>query len=215
VNRLCQPLLRPAGSLLAAAALFVGITSTTGATTVVKLDMAEMVQRADAIVIGKARSAESVWVGRELYTRYRIEVQEQLLGAAATEVNVVVPGGVDRNRPRPIAVTIADAPLLRSDEHVALLLKRGSALGAADYTIVGFNQGRIGLDRPAGRADAAPGAIAGDAVARAKRVERLKQRLQPLIDARGSAAPRSSEKPETPRGGPRGRSEVIGGGRQR
>jgi hypothetical protein len=105
--------------------------------------------------------------------------------------------------------------MLRSDEHVALLLKRGSALGAADYTIVGFNQGRIGLDRSAGPADAARNAVAGDAVARAKRVERLKQRLQPLIDARGTAGTRSNEKPETPRGGPRGRSEVIGGGRQR
>jgi hypothetical protein len=211
VNKLCQPLLRPAGRLLSAAALFVGIASTAAATSVVKLDMAEMVQRADAIVIGHARGAESVWLGRELYTRYRIEVQEQLLGAAATEVYVVVPGGVDRNRPRPIAFTIADAPQLRSDEHVALLLKRGSALGAADYTIVGFNQGRIGLDGPAGKADAARSAVADDAVARAKRVERLRQRLQPLIDARGSAVPRSSEKPATPRG----RSEVLGGGRQR
>jgi hypothetical protein len=122
---------------------------------------------------------------------------------------------VDRKRPRPIAFTVADAPQLRSGEHVALLLKRGSALGAADYTIVGFNQGRIGLDRPAGKADAARGAIAGDAVARAKRVERLRRHLQPLIDARGSASPRSSEKPETPRAGPRGRSEVLGRGRQR
>jgi hypothetical protein len=214
VNRPCHSLLRPAVSLVATAFL-AAISSTAGATTVLKMDMAEMVQRADAIVIGHARSAESVWVGRELYTRYRVEVQEQLLGAAATEVYVVVPGGVDRNRPRPIAFTIADAPQLRSDEHVALLLKRGSALGAADYTVVGFNQGRIGLDRPAGRNDAARSAIAGDAVARAKRVERLRQQLQPLIDARGSAALRSGEKPETPRTGPRGRSEVFGGGRQR
>lgn len=206
---------RPASRLLAVAALSAGIASPAGATTVLKLDMAEMVQRADAIVIGHARSAEAVWVGRELYTRYRIEVQEQLLGAATTEVHVVVPGGVDRNRPRPIAFTIADAPQLRSDEHVALLLKRGSALGAADYTIVGFNQGRIGLDRPAGRGDAARGTVGGDAVARAKRVEQLRRQLQPLIDVRGSAAPRSSEKPETPRAGPRGRSEVPGGGRQR
>jgi hypothetical protein len=214
VIRQSHSLLRPAGGLLAAAALFAGITCTTSATTVVKLDMAEMVQRADAIVIGHARSAESVWVGRELYTRYRIEVQEQLLGAAATEVYVVVPGGMDRTRPRPIAVTIEDAPMLRSDEHVALLLKRGSALGAADYTIVGFNQGRIGLDRPAGPAAATRGAVTGDAVVRAKRVERLRQRLQPLIDARGPAATRS-DKPETPLTGPRGRSEVFGGGRQR
>jgi hypothetical protein len=215
VNRLCQPLLRPAGSLLAAAAVFAGITSTAGATTVVKLDLAEMVQRADTIVVGRARSAESVWLGRELYTRYRIEVQEQLLGAAATEVHVVVPGGVDRNRPRPIAVTVADAPMLRSDEHVALLLTRGSALGAAHYTIVGFNQGVIGLDRRAGRADAARSAIAGDAVASAQRIERLRRQLQPLIDARGSAAPHSSQQPATSRGGPRGRVEVLGGGRQR
>lgn len=206
---------RPASRLLAVAALLAGIASPVGATTVVKLDMADMVQRADAIVIGHARSAEAVWVGRELYTRYRIEVQEQLLGAATTEVHVVVPGGVDRNRPRPIAVTIADAPLLHSGEHVALLLKRGSALGAAYYTIVGFNQGRIGLDRSASPADGARSAVASDAVARAQRVERLKQRLQPLIDARGTAAPRSSEKPETSRAGLRGRSEVLGGGRQR
>jgi hypothetical protein len=215
VNRHRLPLLYPARALFAAAVMLAGIPGIAGATTVAKMDLAEMVQRADAIVIGHARSAEAVWVGRELYTRYRIQVQEQLLGAATTEVHVVVPGGVDRNRPRPIAVTIADAPMLGSDEHVALLLKRGSALGAADYTIVGFNQGRIGLDRPGGSADAARSAVASDAVAREQRVERMKQRLQPLIDARGPAGTRSSEKPETPRAGPRGRSEVFGGGRQR
>jgi hypothetical protein len=81
-----------------------------GATTVLPLDDVELVRRADAIVVGHARSAGSVWVGSKLYTRYRIEVQEQWLGAAITQLQVMVPGGIDRNRARPIAVSVAGAP---------------------------------------------------------------------------------------------------------
>jgi hypothetical protein len=202
--------LRRAGRLLAAATMFVGIIAATSATTVPKLDLAEMVRRADAIVIGHARSAESVWFGRELYTRYRIEVQEQLLGPAAAEVHVVVPGGVDRNRRHPIAVTIADAPAFHSGEHVALFLERGTALGESDFSIVGFNQGRVALDDPASRATAVGGGTAtSEAGASARRVARLKQRLQPMIHARSPAGAHPVARPEAPRG----HTEVLGGGR--
>ncbi len=176
MNRHFFPRARPAGRVLAAAvacALLGSFALDGVATTLMPLELPELVDRADAIVIGHARSAETVWVGRELYTRYQIEVQEQWLGAAATQLHVMVPGGIDRNRARPIAFSVEGAPQLRQDEPVALFLQRGGPLGADEYRIVGFNQGRFTL------------AGAADAQARSRQIERLRQRLQPLIEARG------------------------------
>jgi hypothetical protein len=115
--------------------------ATTGATVVTRLDLPQMVQAADRIVVGAVEGAESVWVGRMLYTRYTVRVEETLYGEAAPSVAVLVPGGVDRSRALPLGVAIAGAPTLRLDERAVLLLKATRFGG--DQQIVGFNQGRF------------------------------------------------------------------------
>jgi hypothetical protein len=109
------------------------------------------VAEADTVIVGRARAVQSVWAGRNLYTRYTVEVQETLMGAPARELVVVVEGGVDMNRKHPIVVTVVAAPVLRRDEPVLLLLARDGSSGEQAHRIVGFNQGRIRL--PAGTAE--------------------------------------------------------------
>lgn len=205
--------LRLCGILFSAVAMIFTLTLSVRATTLTPRSMAELVADADTIVIGHARGAESVWVGRSLYTRYRIEVQETLLGAPPHEVLVIVEGGVDMNRKHPIAMSVPDAPVLRRDEHLALLLRRGGVLGDAAYSIVGFNQGRISLEPSAVQLGASRAELAADHSARTKRLGQQRAKLQQLIATRGhsatGAATRSTPSTMAPTPQPSRRGDVI------
>jgi len=180
--------MRRCGVLFSAVAMILTLTPSVRATTLTPRSMAELVADADTIVIGHVRGAESVWIGRSLYTRYRVDVQETLLGAPTHEVTVIVEGGVDMNRKHPIAMSVPDAPVLRRDEHLALLLRRGGVLGDAAYSIVGFNQGRISLEPSAAQLGATRTELAADHTARSKRLGELRTKLQQLIGTRGQSA---------------------------
>lgn len=199
------------GGLSCVVAVILALAPSVGATTLTPRSMAELVAEADTIVIGHARGAESLWVGRNLYTRYRIEVQETLLGAPTHEVMVIVEGGVDMNRKHPISMSVADAPVLQRDEHLALLLKRGGVLGDAAYGIVGFNQGRISLEPPAGQPSATRADVAADYATRTRQLGQLRTKLQQLIATRDQSAAeakaRSSQSAPTP-----ARQPSAGGG---
>lgn len=191
------PFARSAGWLLAAA-LSGSLAPDVRATTTSRLSLQEMVEASDTIVIGRAVGAESVWVGKTLYTRYRVAVDETLHGDAGIEVAVVVPGGIDTTRTHPIAVVVPDAPVMQRDEPVALLLARSNALPGGAFAIVGFNQGRIRL-AAANTAPTAPQATlraaTPDANAQAVRVNRMRTKLQELVAARGQ--PAAMRAPET------------------
>lgn len=194
MKNLPRHLLRSIGSLLVAAervaafafaATLAGLAPVSGAWALDSkpVSLAEMVQAADVIVIGRATEAQSLRVGRSMVTRYRIQVEEDMLGAGSSELSVVVPGGVDLSGPHPLAFTVVDAPVLQRDAPMALLLQRDSSLGAQDHRIVGFNQGLIALAAPA---DADTG---GTGTASVARQQRVRTRLQALIAARASAQP--------------------------
>lgn len=172
---------QPCMSLVLAAALS-GLPSAARAATTSALSLGEMVQMADTIVIGRAVAAQSQRVGRNVYTRYRIQVQEDLLGAGQSELSVVVPGGVDQSGPHPLVFSVGDAPVLQRDAPVALLLQRDAALGTSDHRIVGFNQGHIDLAVPAAGAERSE-------LAAPKRLQQVRTRLQGLIAARAAAQP--------------------------
>jgi hypothetical protein len=163
------------------------------ATTTEKLELAEMVDTADAIVIGHCRGVEMIWAGRSLYTRYRIEVDETLLGASRKEVYVVIPGGIDMNRKHPIALVVPDAPRLQPNEHVALLLREGQFVLPGDMTIVGFNQGHMNLaetNTVAANRQSSPSPTSGAAKlsgvpTAASREQRVRRELKSLIETRG------------------------------
>lgn len=168
--------------LVAAATLTAALGPDVHATTTAKLGMAEMVNTADAIVIGRAAEAQSLRIGRNVYTRYRVVVQEDLLGTHRSEVSVVVPGGLDRGGPHPLLFSVEDAPVLQRGALAALLLQQGNVTGAQDYRIVGFNTGYIRLDS---------GADADSGATTEARLQRLRGWMQPLIAARQASTLRS------------------------
>jgi hypothetical protein len=71
-----------------------------------------------------------------------VEVSEVLKGNAGNTVAVVVPGGIDTNRPVPVAMTYPAAPELLGQENVLLFLTDENRL-AGSYGIVGFSQGKF------------------------------------------------------------------------
>lgn len=114
------------------------------ATTAVERTEGEMVGESEIIVTGRCTNLESRWLDRDLVTLATIEVTEVLKGAAATTITVVLPGGIDSNRPIPIAMTFPAAPEIFSQEAVLLFLTGEDRL-ADGYSIVGFSQGKFTL----------------------------------------------------------------------
>jgi hypothetical protein len=122
------------------------------ATTALERNTNEMIQESQLILTGRCTHVESRWVGRDLVTVATIAVSESLKGAAGSEVNVVIPGGVDSKRPIPIAVTFPAAPSIQLRENVLLFLIPESQI-AGSYAIVGFSQGKFTLsEEPTGKA---------------------------------------------------------------
>ena len=160
-------------------------TSPVWATTVIRLTLPEMVQESELIVVGTVVGAESVWIGRELYTRYTVEVEETMHGEGHGTVPVLVAGGVDRSRRIPIGMAVAGAPTFLSRERAVLLLDQiepGSS--TSDFRIVGFNQGRFTVN---GERTQSPEAAPAQRSRAAEPLDTLRARLRALIRERGAA----------------------------
>jgi hypothetical protein len=162
------------------------------AATVVKVDLPQMVAASDRIVVGTVTAAESVWIGRSLYTRYTVAVEETLHGEAAASVRVLVPGGVDRNRALPIGMAVAGAPTFVKSERAVLLLAPTGVPTGGDLQIVGFNQGRFTVT--GGRVPLGAAASAG---LRSEPLTAFRERLRMLVRLRSQAP--ASTPPQAPR----------------
>lgn len=123
------------------------MASPTWSTSVLQLDLQETVDQADLIVMSHCTKIESVWIDHTLFTRYTMAVDETVNGEEYDAVQVMVPGGIDLNRPVPIAMSVPGAPVFFPNERDVLLLKRISSPRLANmYSIVGFNQGRFRIE---------------------------------------------------------------------
>jgi hypothetical protein len=172
--------------LLAAVAASQMETRTAAATTAVELGLADLVEVADRIVVARATRAESVWVGASLYTRYTLEVDDTLLGDSA-DATVVVPGGIDMSRPRPIAMVVPDAPVLLPGQPIGLFLAATAFPTRGDFAIIGGRQGLVVLG--ASRTAGADGG--SEAAARA----RFRDSVERLIATRDPARARAAGVP--------------------
>jgi hypothetical protein len=103
-----------------------------------------MIEEAEIIVTGRCTNLESRWLDRDLVTLATVEVTEVLKGAPPTTITVVLPGGIDANRPVPIAMTFPAAPEIYSQEAVLLFLTDEDRV-AGGYSVVGFSQGKFTL----------------------------------------------------------------------
>jgi hypothetical protein len=116
--------------------------ATTGwATTALQLSNQDLATQADLVVIGNCVDLRTVWVDRMLVTLATIQVSENLRGTGSS-VTVVLPGGVDADRPVPVMMSYPGAPRIALDEEVFLFLEDETpTLGG--YTVVGFSQGKF------------------------------------------------------------------------
>lgn len=114
------------------------------ATTAVELSDSEMIQAADVIVTGRCVGLQSQWVDRDLVTIATISVSEVLKGQAGSEVTVVLPGGIDANRPVPVAMTFPAAPSIQTQENVLLFLTAEGRV-VDGWAVIGFSQGKFSV----------------------------------------------------------------------
>lgn len=117
--------------------------TTSWATTARQLSNQALAGEADLVVIGKCVDVTTAWVDRMLVTLATIQVSENLRGSGSS-LTVVLPGGIDPNRPVPIMMSYPGAPQIALDEEVFLFLEdETSTLGG--YTVVGFSQGKFSI----------------------------------------------------------------------
>ena len=107
------------------------------------LSIKDMVEQSDVIAVGSCTDTRSVWIDRTLVTLATVAVGETLKGPGASNITVVLPGGVDANRKFPVAMTYPGAPQIQPGENVFLFLTADSDLGG--YTVAGFSQGKFSI----------------------------------------------------------------------
>ncbi len=92
------------------------------AATLEKLSLDEMAQKSTAIVRGRVLSSYAEQRGSIIYTHYRVQVTENWKGAAASELDVVAPGGAVRG----LRQTFSGAPVLAANSEYVLFLWTGA-----------------------------------------------------------------------------------------
>lgn len=115
-------------------------------TVLTPLTNADLVARADAIVIGRCTAIDSRWEDRNLFTYSTIDIQETLKGPARARLTLVLPGGVDLKGPIPIAMDFEGGPVVRPGEQVFLFLRQIEGIPNG-FAIVGFSQGKFDIRR--------------------------------------------------------------------
>lgn len=131
------------GRLRGAVSLLVLGATTAWATTALQLSNQDLAVQADLVLIGNCVDVRTAWVDRMLVTLATIQVSENLRGSSSS-VTVVLPGGVDANRPVPVMMSYPGAPQIALEEQVFLFLEDETAtLGG--YTVVGFSQGKFSI----------------------------------------------------------------------
>jgi len=106
------------------------------ATTVTKMDLEQLVQRADLIVQGQVQSVYSQWdEGRRLvFTYISIRVDEPLKGERRQSILIRQIGGTVGA----IQMSVAGVPQFKSGEMAIVFLKRQDD---STFQVVGMNQG--------------------------------------------------------------------------
>ncbi len=132
---------------LLAASLLLGLPAT--ATTMIRLDLPEMVHTADTVIHGTVRRVESRWSGdrRRIFTDVEIQVNESLKGEPGSTVLVVQPGG----RVGDIGQVVHGMASFTLGEEVVVFLDRR---GVQSFQVTGMAQGKYQVQREEGRAEA-------------------------------------------------------------
>ena len=124
-------------------------------TSLVELDLKNMVAQSQSVVVGEA-TAQSVKMTEEgLYTITTFNVSDAVVGTAGASVSVAVPGGVYTLNGRRFAETWPGAPIFAVGQEAVLFLNDGVEDNAG---VVGFSQGVLTVtETAAGKSVRLPG----------------------------------------------------------
>ena len=123
-------------NLIATALMVAVLAAPAFATTVLKLDMEQLVRRADLIVQGRVESVYSQWdeQRRLVFTYVSIRVDDPLKGERRQSVLIRQVGGTIGT----IQMSVAGAPQFKTGEMTLVFLKRQDD---STFQVVGMNQG--------------------------------------------------------------------------
>ena len=139
--------LGPAAAFLAVGLVWLATSVPADATTLRKMDLSQMVARADRVVHAQALSNRVYWdkAGRRIYTDTTFEVIEEAKGRGPNRLTVTMLGG----RIDPVEVRVEGTPGFRPGEEVVLFTSPGPG---GRKNLVGFSQGvmRVHVDEATG-----------------------------------------------------------------
>src|SRR5258708_14780627 len=108
--------------------------------TLERLSMDEMIAKSTSIIRGTVSDSWAVFNGRDIYTHYKIQVDEGLKGPAQKSVEVTVPGGVYGTYHQ----TPSGSPVLnKGDQYIFFLWTSKAGV----TWITGLTQGLFTVDR--------------------------------------------------------------------
>jgi hypothetical protein len=109
-----------------------------------EVSVKQMALQSELILTGRCASGKTAWVGRTLVTLATISVGETIKGQATGTLTVVLPGGIDANRPVPISMNYTGAPRILPQEEVFLFLVRRPEVPLG-YVVTGYSQGKFSI----------------------------------------------------------------------
>lgn len=126
--------------LASAVLLFLGTISISG-TTVIPMDLDDLVGQADRIIVGTVTASEAYWneSPRVILTRHTIAVSETLKGITSSHVDVTTVGGSIGD----LALEVPGMAAFREGESAVIFLNRRGGFN----TVVGLSQGKFGIRR--------------------------------------------------------------------
>lgn len=132
----------------------IGLWALSGfSTTLERLTLDQMTTQSNEIVRGRVTAVSAAPQGSVVYTRVSIQVIERWKGAAAAQVEILVPGGTANG----FRQTFSGAPQLAAGSEHVFFLWRGKS-GVAQ--IIGLSQGLMDVQLdPAGKAVVSRNAI--------------------------------------------------------
>ncbi len=109
------------------------------ATTVVRMNLPQVVAASETIVHGRVESVRSQWQGNRIFTEVSVSVARSLKGSSAPRVTFVQLGGRVET-PVPLEMNVPGAPVHRVGDEAFYFLQSG---GPGKTIIVGLFRGHV------------------------------------------------------------------------
>lgn len=126
--------------LFCGAVLMVGLADRATATTLVRMSVARLSQRAPVIVRARCLANSTGWDGGEIWTLTSFEVDEDWKGTAPARIAVRLLGGRVGN----LTSSVAGVPRFHAGEEVVLFLE---PTARGEFTVVSWEQGTFRIHR--------------------------------------------------------------------